>query len=1169
VTGEADRPWQGGAAGRDAFVAGRDINIHLHDDGRHPLSEGLDRLPPGMARRADVEVYLATLIDWLNTDPWAQDKRFGGPVLTPAVIERKLSIASGNDQGRKDYDADELGRQCRRLVVLGGPGSGKTWLAKRTARLCAEKALREMAAGARLDDVELPLYTTCARLALRPGDDFRRAVVSSALGQLPDLGGARVADAVRLLFEDRSGPTLLVSDSLDEAHGADERLRSTERLPPAWRVMLTSRPASWNGQLDMGKNDPARRVGDLQPLRYPEDVESFIACWFTAEPARAAELAAQLRARPDLQQAVTVPLLLTFCCIIGGDQPLPGHRGDLYAKVIRRMLTGRWRGSGRDPEHDPDGCLETLCGWAWSAAASDPVSGVGDWADEFCTPRAGGRDNQEVLDHVAVPLGPPDLDTGMSRRRFVHRSVHEHLAARYVSRMPAEKAAAVLLGHVWYDPDWEYAAPAALAMHRDREQVLREMVRQVTGGDQTAVGLEVVDGCWEFRRFLARVAHESSQDDWSPEAASLIGQARTDLIISRKGFRHLVSDYSRASDWPASDWPTSNRLLLEDLLTETINDYEGGLLPQAAPKLAVGAEERASTRQELLHLLLRPSTDSCLAGELAEAIAGLDPTAEERAATREALLLLLAGTDDSWEAGSLAEVIAGLDPTAEERVPTREALLRHLLDFADMTADGFATLAKTIAGLAVGEEERAATRQALLHLVADTPASQTVSGTAEELAGVLARTIAGLAVGEEERAETRQALLHYIPSIEDDPLAVRELAEVAAGMAAGAEERAETRQELLRLLLRPSTDAWTAQETDAWTAQELAEVMARLDPTVEERATARQALLRLLTDTDADELPGGLAEVVARLAAGAEERAATRQALHHLLLLPGTDGFLAEKLAGAVAGLDPTAEERTSTREALLRLLTGTHNDWSTMGLARMIARLAVGAEERAAAREALLRLLADTTDSLATGPLAKVIVRLDPTAEERTSTRQALLRFPDDYHFRTRELTEVVVRLAVGAEDRAAGRQALLRILLLPSTQSWTVRELAEVIAGLAVGAEERAATRHELLRILADTNDSSVAWKLAEVITRLDPAAEERPTARQALLRLLANANSSAAWDLAGGIAGLGAIVTDLNNSRTWPEPPRAELLAAARRNSELRDWISALPLLSRCGY
>ena len=131
------------------------------------LEQALNRLPPGPADRGELEVYLAKLISWVNADPWPQDARFTGPVLTPAAIERKLRITtrSARDEGEKD--ADELARRSTRLVVLGGPGSGKTWLAKRTARLCAEAALEALAEGAVPDEVELPLYTTCARLSPR------------------------------------------------------------------------------------------------------------------------------------------------------------------------------------------------------------------------------------------------------------------------------------------------------------------------------------------------------------------------------------------------------------------------------------------------------------------------------------------------------------------------------------------------------------------------------------------------------------------------------------------------------------------------------------------------------------------------------------------------------------------------------------------------------------------------------------------------------------------------------------------------------------------------------------------------------------------------------------------------------------------------------------------
>ncbi len=164
-------------------------------------------------------------------------------------------------------------------------GSGKTWLARRTARLCAETALQALAAGAALEEVELPLYTTCARLSeAPPAEGIRRAVVASALGRLPDLGGSRVSEALKVLFEARNAPTLLVADSLDEDRGADDRIRQADTLHPAWRIVLTSRPASWNRQLAISDDDPSRRVGVLQPLRYPDDIDGRVVAGFCEHP---------------------------------------------------------------------------------------------------------------------------------------------------------------------------------------------------------------------------------------------------------------------------------------------------------------------------------------------------------------------------------------------------------------------------------------------------------------------------------------------------------------------------------------------------------------------------------------------------------------------------------------------------------------------------------------------------------------------------------------------------------------------------------------------------------------------------------------------------------------------------------------------------------------------
>ena len=232
-------------------------------------------------------------------------------------------------------------------------------------------------------------------------------MVSSALDQLADLGGSRVSAALRVFFTERNARVLVVIDSLDEAHGPSDRLRQADTLP--WRIVLTGRPSSWRNQLTINDKAESHRVGELQPLRYPGDVEPFIKRWFAGRPERGNDLAAEIARRPGLQQAATVPLILAFYCIVGSTGPLPEFRRAPYTRVLNRTLTGRWRDDAEARQPDADTCLLALQAWAWDGATSNhPVSGVGMWADDIPTRRFRlGPADADALDHVATPSAPP------------------------------------------------------------------------------------------------------------------------------------------------------------------------------------------------------------------------------------------------------------------------------------------------------------------------------------------------------------------------------------------------------------------------------------------------------------------------------------------------------------------------------------------------------------------------------------------------------------------------------------------------------------------------------------------------------------------------------------------------------------------------------------------
>ena len=170
------------------------------------------------------------------------------------------------------------------------------------------------------------------------------------------------------------------------------------------------------------------------------------------------------------------------------------------------------------------------------------------WADDIPTERVRlAEADAQALAHVATPIGPPDIDTGKTPRRFSHRSIREHLVAEHIASLLVDQAVKALLPHLWYDPDWEYAAPAALTMHPQHDQLLRDLICRAASSDQIPRDLSVIDAGWEARGLLARVAAESRETDWSPEASGIIGQARVELVLTVHD-QHGGGDFCRVGD---------------------------------------------------------------------------------------------------------------------------------------------------------------------------------------------------------------------------------------------------------------------------------------------------------------------------------------------------------------------------------------------------------------------------------------------------------------------------------------------------------------------------------------------------------------------------------------------------------------------------------------------
>ena len=1079
-------------------------------------------------------------------------------------MERELRVVVTEPSDAREIGADGLAEQCQRLVFLGGPGSGKTWLAKRLARRCAQQALEALRTGKSPEGVELPLYTTCSEF-FKAGGSVREAAVSSAL-KFADLGSARVSTALKALFVERDGPTLLIIDSLDEASGSDQPLLDADALP--WRIVLTSRPSSWDRQLIPQSGNDSKKVARLQPLRYPEDVESIVAYWFAGQPERSRDIAAQIARRPALQQAATVPLILAFFCIIGyTGEPLPEFRHALNTKVLRRMLSGSWRGTQVDSHSQPnvDLCLRALQAWAWSAAAKHPVSGIGTWVDEVpadsldvCWPgwpaRGPSDADRNALDNVATPLGPADFDTDPTQRRFVHRSLREHLVAQHVASLSVDEAVEALLPHLWYDPDWEYSAPAALVMHREHDEVLRKLLCRVVRSDTISAKSSLKGGGRELRAFIARVAGESAKDDWSPDMARLISNTANQLAqpsSSAVGIGDAVA-------WgiPKQQARMTLQKLLADFRPESDDDF-GGLIGIASRHfckqvnqmvwLAETVEERRETRQVLLKLL-DDQTQGRAAAWLAAGVMKLEPTDEERRAARVRLLDLLASQHDDSATDTLMDRIIQLEPTVEERRAARVRLLDLLASQHDDSATD--TLMDRIIQLEPTDEERHAARVRLLDLLANSlpheggkddlfrrssldlfPASNW-----ESILGWVIR----LAVTAQDKKESREALLSMAVT--------QKIGLVAAELVSGlgrldpAEEDCQKARALLLNLL--------AAQPDGLIVHNLVSGLVQLAVTPQGKREVSKALQELLinryiTSTDlyaVRQVVSGMAQ----LAITTDQKCEARKALRELLNSQVGRNIAAEVIAGIIQ-LDPTDQENRQVLEMLFVYLPDDDDPWTFGALTSLVSRLGATMEEKRRLREELLGLLNRATDSFLAEKLIKSIMELNPVSEDKRQIRQILLNIVASQVRGHRldvmnELFQRFVDLGPSAEDRDQMRDLLLSWLekQCQAGESWGMdKDAVALLVQLSSTGQEKMEVREKLVELLtigsAPTTDSLEKLKAQSMGLHLEE-----------------------------GVVQLDPTVDDLQTWRAWAVVPTTRLLAATRRNSTLAAWLAGLPYL-----
>ena len=405
---------------------------------RNEIRGSIDQLREdllGVADRHELIDYLKDSIDEWDYSPWTQGRKWSQN-RKPSRLERTLEI---EDEHKTMSPAEALDGVWL-LTVLGGPGSGKTWLAQRLAREAAETALEQLR-DPRVDpaSVELPLVTTVAEWIKRRNTGFE-GLVEAALPH-------KSQEKIRRLVLRPGARVLAVADSLDEGVSVNSARTLLNSLTnsPTRRLVVTSRPEAWHSAVSGLRTTQDTRVGTLTELRYPEDVHGYIKAWFTENPPTAQHLIRQLEERRELRATATSPLLLTFYCMLTEqepDQELPRRRRELYRTIIDLLLAGGWATTEEDVDRTK--CRAILQQWAWEAVkdAGTPA-GLGVWPETITTNRTllqMSAAMERALDNVAPKQEHPRsslYDHKRVERRFLHRTLWEYLVSEHLATFSA------------------------------------------------------------------------------------------------------------------------------------------------------------------------------------------------------------------------------------------------------------------------------------------------------------------------------------------------------------------------------------------------------------------------------------------------------------------------------------------------------------------------------------------------------------------------------------------------------------------------------------------------------------------------------------------------------------------------------------------------------------
>ena len=641
--------------GPDAEELGRALAVMY-------LSPGVSRMfcDEETVKIAEYLELLADNVKWLTPIPGSPAARSypASSYVEPMLIEYEKEQKPVQQEEEGDRDRREMSipfrglvnevkgrRGGKRILVCGGPGAGKTELARSVVRELTDVVKHSFYRDGELGEAAIPVFIDFETGQSCPKQASLKDLMAYALCADQVEGAGNVLQA----YLDQGRPGLvLVIDALDENMHMGKVLRRGKHI--GFHSMLVT----CRDRVDVWQNPEWNATFRMPELARNEDFESFVkGHWKRKEPSWR-NVSQRIRQDGGLRKMGGTPLLLKLMLRVAEEEgrfEAWSNKAALYQRILDKALQRAWSEKGiEDVPQDP-------AGWNIFRIFDNALCEVSqmdnflpeDLFFESAKNNLGPGQMMQIVDLVLrsgiVVSAKKGDQEGYS---FFHKNLFEYMAARSLVSNPDVWES--IKDHV-YDPDWEevivLAVSRLVASNRDPMLILRPL------GNMP----DPLDWAGHWARLFCRCASVSWERPWKEYRKRCLDLVQCSEAVIRRESIKGIYESSQFHD-----------LEIGRTLIERLADDDWQVCDATAEALSSQAHD-PDVRQALIEKL---------AGSDLQVRAAAIRVLSSQTHDPEIRLLLIErlADDDGW--GRLAAVMALSSQTHDPEV--RRALIQRLAD---------------------------------------------------------------------------------------------------------------------------------------------------------------------------------------------------------------------------------------------------------------------------------------------------------------------------------------------------------------------------------------------------------------------------------------------------------------------------------------------------------